>query len=99
MMQDFELVELELEEMEKNKPNLGSGGYSAIGQPGGLTPLHVAGYDRGFFCEVGEGRRGVGSYLDHSPSHEGLEVVIPGICGQGLRMRKGNRKDCCLEVC
>ena len=47
-MQDFEMVELELEEMEKNKPNLGSGGYSAIGQPGGLTPLHVAGYDRGF---------------------------------------------------
>lgn len=47
-MQDYELVELEIEEMEKNKPNLGSGGYPAIGQPGGITPLHVGGYDRGF---------------------------------------------------
>ena len=48
MMQDYELVELEIEQFEKNKPNVGSGGYPAIGKPGGTPAVNHGGVYRGF---------------------------------------------------
>lgn len=37
MLQDFELVEPEIEAFQKSLPHVGSGGYPAIGKPGGVA--------------------------------------------------------------
>lgn len=77
-MQDYELVELEIEEFEKNKPNLGSGGYPAIGKPGRIPAVNFGGYNRGFPLPKSVHTHYVAGY-------ECPEAFLFGVCriGQG----------------
>ena len=44
MMQEYELVEMDIAEFQKkSKGNVGSGGYPAIGQPGGVVAVQHGG--------------------------------------------------------
>ena len=48
MMQEYELVEMDIAEFQKkNKCTLGSSGYPAIGQPGGVAAVHHGGVNNG----------------------------------------------------
>ena len=48
MMQEYELVEMDIAEFQKkNKCTLGSSGYPAIGQPGGVTAAQHGGINAG----------------------------------------------------
>ena len=48
MMQEYELVEMDIAEFQKkNKCTLGSSGYPAIGQPGGVAAAHHGGVNNG----------------------------------------------------
>ena len=47
MMQEYERVEMEIEEFQRNRSNVGSGGYPAIGKPGGVIAENFGGYNKG----------------------------------------------------